>query len=121
MKPSRLHYIEHRWPLIDAGMSRNDCLRWMEKHGYRKPGKSACTWCPYHDDALWRDMKNNDPESFAEAVEMDRLIRNGVRGTKQKLFVHRSLTPLDEVDFRTAEDAGQSRLFDEECTGMCGL
>ena len=121
MKPSRNHYIENRWPLIEKKMSRADCLRWIERHGYARPGKSACTFCPYHDDALWRDMKLNDPASFAEAVEVDRLIRNGVRGTNQRVFIHRSLKPLDEVDFRNAEDAGQSRLFDEECEGMCGL
>jgi hypothetical protein len=121
MKASREHYIEHRWPLIELGMSRSDCLRWIERNGYQKPGKSACTFCPYHDDALWRDMKINDPASFAEAVEIDKLIRNGVRGTTEKLYVHRSMKPLDEVDFRNAEDMGQYRMFDDECEGMCGV
>lgn len=121
MKPSREKYIAHRWPLIEKRMSRNDCLRWVERYGYRVPGKSACTFCPYHDNSLWRDMKMNDPESFAQAVEMDRLIRNGVRGTTQNLYVHRSMMPLDEVDFRSAEDMGQYRMFDDECEGMCGV
>lgn len=122
MKPSRHHYMVNRWPLIEKKMSRADCLRWIERHGYARPGKSACTFCPYHDDALWRDMKLNDPASFAEAVEVDRIIRNGAGSKKnQRLFVHSSMKPLDEVDFRNAEDAGQSRLFDDECEGICGL
>jgi hypothetical protein len=120
MKPSQEKWIDKRHPLIEVGMSRNDCLRWMERNGYPKPAKSACTFCPYHDDSLWRDMKMNDPESFADAVEIDELIRNGVRGTTQKLFVHRSLKPLAEVDFRSAEDAGQYALFGDECEGLCG-
>jgi hypothetical protein len=107
--------------LIDMNMSRVDCLKWMEKNGYPKPAKSACTFCPYHDDALWRDMKRDDPQSFAAAVEVDKKIRNGTRGTDQRLYVHRSMKPLDEIDFRNAEDAGQSRLFDDECEGMCGV
>lgn len=120
MKPSQEKYIEHRWPLIEMGMNRNDCLKWIERNGYREPGKSACTFCPYHDDRLWRDMKMNDPKSFADAVEMDRLIRNGLSGTTEKLYVHRSMKPLDEIDFRNAEDVGQYRMFDDECEGLCG-
>ena len=121
MKPSRLAYVEHRWPLIEGNMSRNDCLKWMESHGYPKPGKSACTFCPYHDDHLWREMKKDDPESWADAVQIDEAIRGGVRGTTQKLYLHRSMKPLAEVDLRNAEDAGQISLFDQECEGMCGV
>jgi hypothetical protein len=118
MKPSRDHYLEMRWPLIELGMSRNDCLRWMSGHGYPLPPKSACTFCPYHDDAMWRDMKANDPESWADAVAVDAAIRPG---DGQRWFLHRSLKPLAEVDLRTAEDAGQLSMFNEECEGMCGV
>ena len=121
MKPSFQHYIEHRWPLIEKNMTRTDCLTWMESHGYPKPSKSACTFCPYHDDALWRDMKENDHESWKDAVSIDEIIRNGVRSTTQKLYLHRSMKPLVDVDLRTAEDAGQLSMFNDECEGMCGV
>lgn len=121
MKPSRDHYIAHRWPLIEAGMSRFQCLEWMAKKGYPTPPKSACTFCPYHSDAMWRDMKMNDEKSWDDAVIIDKRIRNGVRGTTQKLYLHRSLKPLDEIDFRNAEDFGQQSMFDDECEGMCGV
>jgi hypothetical protein len=52
---------------------------------------------------------------------MDRTCRNGVRGTTQRLYLHRSLKPLEEADFSTAEDWGQYRLFGNECEGMCGV
>lgn len=125
MKPSRLASVKHRWPLIELGMSRIDCLKWMQDHGYPKPPKSACTFCPYHDNALWRDMKANDPESFADAVAIDEAIRPGMAGPRrpqgEEWFVHRSGKPLSEVDFRTAEDAGQQSMFNNECEGMCGV
>jgi hypothetical protein len=120
MKPSNEHYIEKRHPLIDLNMSRQDCIRWVRDRFGKTPPKSSCTFCPYHDDALWRDMKLNDPESWADAVDIDTRIRNGVRGTTQKLYLHRSMKPLAEVDLRNAEDAGQTSMFDEECEGMCG-
>lgn len=121
MKPSRIAWIEHQWPLIDRRMTRRDCLAWMAEHGYPLPSKSSCTFCPYHDNAMWRDIKMNDPKSWEQAVEVDEMIRDGVRGTTQKLYLHRSLKPLAEVDFRNAEDAGQMSMFTEECDGMCGV
>lgn len=122
MKPSGVKYITHRWPLIERDMSRLDCLAWMNARGYPTPTKSACTFCPYHDDALWREMKANDPASFADAVMIDKAIEDGIpsAGAHFRLALHGSMKRLAEVDFRTAEDAGQVSLFDDECTGLCG-
>lgn len=115
--------ITNRWPLIERRISRGECLQWMAKNGYPKPPKSACTFCPYHDDVMWRDMKVNDPESWAEAVGIDKVIRNGVQhqNTKGQWFLHRSLQPLADVDLRNAEDHGQVDAFGNECEGMCGV
>lgn len=122
MKNSHNKFTEHRWPLIELKMTRQDCLRWMKGKGYPEPRKSSCTFCPYHDNALWREIKTTDPESWTQAVEVDRMIRNGVRGTTQKLYLHRSLTPLEDVDFRNPADFGQMEWgFQEECDGMCGV
>ena len=117
MKPSRVQYIANRWPLIEARINRDECLAWMGKHGYERPPKSSCIGCPYHSDVQWRELT---PEEFADAVEIDRAIRNqpGIRGQQ---FAHRSLKPLAEVDFRSAEDAGQLSMFGNECEGMCGV
>ena len=125
MKPNREHWIEHRWPLIEKRITRLDCLKWMQDRGYPKPGKSSCTFCPYHDEATWRDMKANDAESWAQAVAVDTHIRSGAatvaHGMKGDLYLHRSLKPLDKVDLRTAEEAGQIDMFGNECEGMCGV
>lgn len=121
MRPARQHWIETRWPLVDAQMRRLDCLGWMRSHGYPEPKRSACFFCPYHSDAEWRDLKKNEPQEFAAAVELDVAIRRGVRGTTKKLYLHRSLKPLDSIDFRNAADYGQHDLFGEECEGLCGV
>jgi hypothetical protein len=120
MKPSLHAWIRHEWPLVDLRMRRLDCLNWMTEHGYPTPPRSACTFCPYHSDEEWRLLKMQ-PLDWAEAVEIDELIRDGVRGTREKLYVHRSLKPLTDVDLASAEDMGQRTLFGEECEGMCGV
>ena len=121
MKRPKEKWLEHRWPLVDMNMRRLDCLRWMEARGFPLPKKSSCTFCPYHDNAYWRWQQQHDPESFADAVRMDEAIRGGVRGTKEKLFLHRSLKPLAEIDFSQPKDFGQEEMFADECEGMCGV
>ncbi|RRK02847.1 hypothetical protein [Geminisphaera colitermitum] len=120
MKPSRTPWIEHRWPLVDQRMSRHDCLRWMEQNGYPQPPRSACVYCPYKSNHEWRLLRKTDPAGWAEACRIDALIRTGVRGVRDPLFVHRQLLPLAEVDLRTDLDQGQGDLFGNECEGLCG-
>lgn len=125
MKPSRLSFVRHRWPLIEMEMSRSDCIAWCESYGHRRPPRSACTFCPYRSNAEWRDMKATDPESFADAVAIDEAIRPGMPGPKrpkgEAWFVHADRVPLAEVDLSTAEDRGQLNLFLNDCEGMCGV
>lgn len=121
MKPSREKWIEHTWPLIDLRMTRWDCMRWLEKNGIGPLPKSACTFCPYRSNAEWRWLRDNDPDGWKQAVEVDELIRGGVRGTKHALYLHDSMVPLANVDLSTDAERGQGLLWDNECEGMCGV
>jgi hypothetical protein len=123
MKPSRDNWICHRWPLIDLGMTRADCLAWAEKHGYPRPPRSACTFCPYHSDEEWRSVKEN-PQEWADVIKLDRLIRSGVKGTHPgtQLFLHASRRPIEEASFDKGLDGKrEANQFENECEGMCGL
>lgn len=123
--PSKVRYAVKRFPLLEERMSRSDCIRWLEERQYRIPPKSACVGCPFHDDDAWRDLKLNSPDEFDDAVIVDHAIRTFVGervALRAEQFTHRSLKPLDEVDFSNAEDRGQMNLFAmHECEGMCGL
>ena len=118
-------WLANRYPLIEAGMSRWDCLAWMKRNGYPEPVKSSCIGCPFHSAAHWQRMKAHDPVSWADAVEVDRIIRSGgtfkEKSLRGRQFMHPSLKPLDEVDLSTAEDRGQLNMFNNECEGMCGV
>jgi len=124
MKPSREPWVENIFPLVERRITRNDCKAWMKKHGYPEPPKSACVFCPYHNDAMWRDMKENQPAEFARAVQFERDLEVKTAALvhlSSKEFLHSSRVPLDEVDFSTDEDRGQLNLFANECEGMCGV
>ena len=123
MRDSAVKWNENRYPLIDLGMKREHCLQWMEKNNYPEPPRSACTFCPYHNDVEWRRLKVSEPEEFQDAVNIDTAIRNGISGMKpgNQAFLHRSMIPLSEVDLRNPQDRGQLDMFDNECEGMCGI
>jgi len=124
MKMSRDKWVENRWPLLEKRMSRIHCLQWMKDNGYNElPRKSACTFCPYHDNATWREMRANDKKSWTEAVVVDHLIRDGINQTAKgnKLYLHRSRVPLDEADLRDPAENQQTFSFMDECDGMCGV
>jgi hypothetical protein len=119
MKPSRQAYMVNRYPLVERGMRRYDCLLWLKRHGYPEPPKSACIGCPFTDNERWRERKQVAAE-WADAVLADRELRQGdARGMRGLEFMHRSRLPLDQVDFSV--DDRQLDLFGNECEGMCGL
>lgn len=121
MKPSRVQYSTHRWPLIEMRMTRHDCFRWMERNGFPKPPRSACVYCPHHSNAEWRRIRDEDPKGWTKAVEFDARIRTGIHKVRAKCFVHRDCVPLDQVDLSTDDERGQGLLWGNECEGMCGV
>jgi hypothetical protein len=102
-------------------MTRLDRLRWLERHSYPLPSKSACIVCPFHSDDHWRHMRDHDPYAWADAVSVDRAIRTSFRAIRGEVYLHRSAVPLEQVDLSTAADRGQLDLWLNECEGMCGL
>ena len=121
MKPARDKYILNRHPLIEAKMSRQDCIDYLKKNDILLPEKSACIVCPYHNDSYWHFMKTERPEEFAEAVDFDKQVRTITRKEDEQIYVHRSCKPLDEVEFDKKETDKQIDLFNNECEGMCGV
>src|SRR5262249_25058912 len=69
-------WLTPRFPLIENLMTRPDCLTWLAKHGEvpHPVPRSACVYCPYHNDAEWIRTKES-PEDWRLAVEVDEAIR----------------------------------------------
>jgi hypothetical protein len=126
MKPSRDPVIELAWPLIDMRMRRSGCLAWMARNGYPTPPRSACVFCPYHNKAEWKRLKNEEPAEFARAVEYERqsqLVAAQCEVTDGVPFLTRDLQPLSTIDFDAPNP--QMNLFGDgftaECEGLCGI
>lgn len=101
----------HVYPLVDLRMTRADCIATVARMGWPEPPRSSCWMCPYRSDDEWRLLRDQEPEDFAKAVELER----DVKSRDSDLWLHRSAVPLDRVDFDTRHDD----LFEVPCTDGC--
>lgn len=125
MRDPAFPWLRHDYPLVDRRITRQDCINYATKHGYRTPPRSACIGCPFKSNDEWRRLRDEQSDEWQDAVEFDTAIRNPenkvvklLRGTA---YLHQSLKPLAEADLRTNQEKGILSLFDQECEGMCGL
>jgi 3'-phosphoadenosine 5'-phosphosulfate sulfotransferase (PAPS reductase)/FAD synthetase len=115
-KDSRIRFMRNRFPLLEMtsssgreGWSRGDCQKYLAGYGagMEATAKSACIGCPFHDNATWRQLRDTDPEAWADAIDFDQSIRLGsaranangspMRGTA---YLHPQRIPLDQADLR---------------------
>ena len=119
MKDSSVQYIENTYPLVDIKKwTRGDCLSWLKRCGYPTPPRSACSFCPYHSNREWEEIKLHDRAAWEQALSVDRALqeRAGSKG-----YLHREARPLDLIDFRDSPGQLELDLFGNECEGMCGV
>jgi hypothetical protein len=118
MKDSRVQFIEHVWPLIDKRISRQDCLQWYNSHDFPTPPRSACYYCPFHNNTEWRRVRDETPDLWDKAIEIDKRVRRFGK-VRFDNYLHKDRVPLDEAQLD--EDENQIDLFGAECEGMCGI
>lgn len=112
-----------RYPLIEMGMSRDDCVQWLRDNGFPIPFKSACIHCPYRSDESWLWMQQNAPEAFEEACLIDdryRTVEGKPGGVRGECYIHQSCKPLREIDFAKLvadRKISQASFFEVELLG----
>lgn len=125
VKPSGSKWQRRVHPLIDLGMRRGDCLNYLAASGWPDVPKSACVFCPFHSASAWVELAREDGAAWAEVVRVDEAIRdmNGRGGVKGALYLHGSCRPIKEVslDLLAQGDLLGENVWDNECTGLCGV
>lgn len=110
------------FPLWDLQATRGECVKYLAGRVPHEVGRSACVYCPFKSDAEWRWLRDNCPDGWAKAVEIDEICRRG-KMRRGERYLHGSLVPLAEADLRERDErTGQKSLpmFIDECEGMCG-
>lgn len=126
------YHIDHamigvpHFPLIDKQFSRANCLDWLAGRVPHQVPRSACTFCPFHNDAEWQHLKDGGGADWDRIVQIDRALRTpGVivnRTLEEKLYLHTACKPIDEIDFKPRVNRKEMQLgFGVECEGVCGV
>jgi hypothetical protein len=111
MSPGSGKWIS-RFPLIEQRMSRDDCVRLVDRIGWPPAPRSSCWMCPNHTQEEWRDIRDNKTGDWLAAVRLDREIRE----RDPAAFLHSDCVPLTEADL----DDPNGVLFGHGCTtGNC--
>jgi 3'-phosphoadenosine 5'-phosphosulfate sulfotransferase (PAPS reductase)/FAD synthetase len=80
--------IESRYPLVEAGIDREDCKKIIRRHGLPVPIKSGCYICPFQRKSQWRELRTKHPCLFQRAVDLEeRNIKYRIERGKPPLFL----------------------------------
>lgn len=100
------------FPLIERRMNRGDCIALVQRMGWPAAPRSSCYHCPNHTQEEWRDIRENKPADWREAVRLDRKMREH----DANVFLHADCVPLDQANL----DDQNGVLFDHHCmSGQC--
>jgi len=61
-----------RYPLVEWGWGRKECIKKIEEYGLEIPPKSSCFFCPEMKESEIIDLKMKHPELFERALRMER-------------------------------------------------
>jgi hypothetical protein len=95
MKPSPTPWVTNRFPLIELGLNRIDCMRVIREAGLPIPPKSACYFCPFHRQSEWQLLAVYHPDLFDRACALEDIInrRKEHKGQGQ-VYLSSTLRPL---------------------------
>lgn len=102
--------IEHRFPLLEHNVSRDECKKIITRNGLPVPHRSKCFICPFQTIAEWKALRMNHPDLFCKAEQLEERNREYRRSIgKKPLYLYGNAKPLREVVQET-----QSRLWKED-------
>lgn len=106
-----------RYPLLELGLTKQDCIQVIEDAGLPLPPPSACWMCPNKSNEEWRYLRDNYPAVFVQACDLDDEVReNDLFNGGTGVWLHHSRVPLRDADLEADDRREPSR----QCgLGMC--
>lgn len=106
------------YPLLDLGLRRDDCMRVIRAAGLPVPPKSSCYFCPFHTEAAWFRLRDDEPDLFERSCALEDTLnaRRDALG-KDHVYLTRFGRPLRDV---IPEGVETLPLADDGCdSGWC--
>ncbi len=115
--PTYVAYERKVFPLLDLGLSRQDCINLTLSAGYPVPPKSGCDICPHKD---WELLYTQNPEMFQSALELEQ--NAALKPGKEKVRLPEYGRGLRQIILQPKFGYNGSELFNDACsTGYCGV
>ena len=117
MKDSKPKYEIRRYPLIEHRIYREQCIEYLNKHGWSEVERSACVCCPYRQDKEYDILTEQEKRALEELEEA--LNTTGYKMSEKsepvEVRFHPTLIPIKERPYE--KDNGQLELFEQMCDG----
>jgi hypothetical protein len=86
------------YPLLELGLTREECARVIADAGLPVPDRSACWFCPFHRAGYWAELRRDEPELFGRAASLEALINRRRRSAgRPPVWLTRHGRPLDRA------------------------
>ena len=86
------------YPLLDLGLSREDCKRIISEAGLPVPPKSACFFCPFHNKQGWLDLRRDTPELFEKSILLENTLNDRqIAMGRERVWLTGKKMPLAEA------------------------
>jgi len=92
-------------PLVEAGVTREGCIKIIEAEGLDVPQKSGCWLCPFQRNDQWRLLWERHPELFERAM----LLEENAKRSKDGRW-HATLDPAGKITLRQRLLAYESQM-----------
>ena len=91
-------YCQCSYPLILRGLTKSDIVAIYLANGWPIPVRSMCNACPFHGLRSLKEMHDERPSDWLQAVEVDESVRDLTQiGVDRPCFVSRTLKSLLEL------------------------
>jgi len=138
VKPSPTTYITNLFPLVDAGLSKNDCIDYVKRELGFKPKSSVCNMCYANTFDKVYDLYKTDKEAWHKILVLDEVMANKnqpkIRADEVYMFqfqakMRKRFSDIDmEAEYKRRHQFTQLSIYDvmedEEqmaCMGGCFL
>lgn len=134
VKPTILPYAENKFPLVDMGMNKTDCINYVESQLGFKPISSVCNMCYANDIDRVYDVYKNDPEGWSRLLQLDYAMQHKHENHKldqSEIYMYKwqaqENVRLNDIDFeefyKKYKSTNKISIFDLEqelsCMGGC--
>lgn len=107
IKPPKERWSCFRYPLVDMNLTNGDVVKWYQRTGTPMPPRSVCRACFANDAAFFKQMSQDDPAGWQQALAVDEAIRDWTQiGVKRPVYILRSCISLRELQARDFQDNG---------------